>query len=55
MAAGREEREVPLELLLQVVSAAAEQRAVAQVEAELASVQADEVEDGAFGLADGSA
>ena len=49
------EGEVPLELLLQVVSAAAEQRPVPQVEAELASVQADEVEDGALRLADGSA
>ena len=55
VAARREEREVPLDLLLQVLSAATEQCPVAEVESELAAMEADEVEDGAFRLAGGSA
>ena len=47
---GGQEREVSFELLLQIMTATAEQRAVPQVEPELASVQTNEVEHGAFGL-----
>ena len=51
VAAGGEEGEVSFELLLEVVTATAEQRSVSQVEAELAAVDPNEVEHGAFGLA----